>query len=150
MASQAHNRKGFFPADIGKAKLRRLPVAAAQTLAAGDVVILSSSQVAIGLAGSAELCGVIAEPSVGQAAGTEVMVWADPETVFIARTNADTSVGAGAEVDLVGGTGAMEIDEDASSTDVIVLLGQVDPDETAAAGQRWYCKINKHAFAELS
>lgn len=150
MASQTHNPKGFLPVDMRSAVIRMLPIASSQTLARGDAVILSSGQIAIALANSAELCGVVARDCASLAAGTLVPVWADPDTIFVGRTNSTNSAAIGAEVDLVGATGAMEIDENASTMDIFVLCGKHDPNESAGAGERLYVRINKHAFADTA
>ena len=145
--SQTYNRKGFFPEDAHARKVR-LPIAASQTLSMGDAVILSSGQVAVALAASTSLCGVVAQDCSGLAANTPVAVWADPDTVFIGTADADSSSSlAGAEVDLVGATGAMQLDVGASTTDVFKLLSALPDDDTASANARWQTKINKHDFA---
>ncbi len=153
MASQAHNLKGFWPLDSG-AEITYLKVAATQTLTKGDAVILSigSGLVSIGLAASAELCGVIAQDSVLQASGTLVAVYANPNEKFIGNADADSSASvAGAYVDLVGATGAMLLDVGLSVTDVFTLVAPYDSSEAlATANARWICQINKHAFAETS
>lgn len=152
---QSHNRKGFYPVDSTSAKIRKLPVATTQTLTRGDPVILSSAQVAIALANSGELCGVMAQDSVLATENTLVEVYADPETVFVGRANAALSLAnalnAYQYIDIVGATGAMELDADASSTDVMQIVEQHDTNEDlTAAGSRWRVKINKHAFANTS
>jgi len=146
---QAENRKGFFPADP-EARMNYYPIAASQTLAAGDAVILTSNLVDVALDSSAALLGVIARDCSGLAASTMVPVWDDPDTVFIGTANADSSgVGAGDEVDLVGTTGIMQIDEDASSTDVFKLIAALPDDAPATANCRWKFKINKHLLAQI-
>lgn len=149
MADQSHNRKGFFPKNPN-ARIEYLPIAASQTLSEGDAVILSSGQVAIGLAASATLCGVVAQDCSSLAAGTLVPVYADPYEIFIGLTDADSSsLAVGAEIDLVGATGAMLLDVGASTTDVFKVLRECDEPEqdNTAASARWEFVINKHAFA---
>lgn len=151
MSSQAHNPKGFFPAYPAQAKTQRMPVAASQTLARGDAIIISSGQVAIALANSAEIAGVIAQASVGAAAATMVEVWNDPDQVFIGRANAGNAIAAGATCDIIGATGAMELDENATSTNVAKIVELLDDTEAAtAAGKRYKFKWNLHAFADTS
>jgi len=152
---QAHNRKGFYPVDTSSAKIRKLPVATTQTLARGDMVILSSGQIAIALASSAELCGVMAQDSVLATAAALVEVYADPETVFVGRADAALSLANAFstynEIDITGATGAMQLDADASSTNALIILEQHDTSEDlTAAGTQWCVKINKHAFANTS
>jgi hypothetical protein len=149
MADQAHNAKGFFPLNPN-APITYFRVAATQTLSKGDAVIISSEKVAIGLAASATLLGVIAQNAVTLAEDTKVGVWADPDTLFVGRQNGATgALGVGQEVDLVGATGAMELDEDASVTDVFKIVEELSADETDAAGKRWIFKINKHDLAQI-
>jgi hypothetical protein len=148
---QTNNKYGAWPINEKKAEITHLPIAASQTLAAGDFVILSSGLVQIALAASAELCGVVARDCSGLAASTRVPVYADPDTVFEVIADADSSsVTAGAEVDIIGATGAMMMDADASSTDVLTAIRSNADDDTSSAYARWLVKINKHAFADQS
>lgn len=148
--SQANNRKGFYPADIN-AVPTTLPIGTAQTLTKGDAVILSSGLVKIAEATSAELAGIIAQDVAAPAVNTLVKVWGpnDPGMEFIGRVDASTSYVAGGDIDLVGATGVMQLDANATSTGVF-LLDRAHPDDSAGAGQRWYVRINKHAFASIS
>lgn len=150
MADQSHNRKGFMPLNPD-AVIKWLPIAASQTLTKGDAVILSSGLVAIAVAGSAALVGVVAQDCASLAASTLVPVWCDPEEDFIGLADADSSsVTAGSEVDLVGATGAMLLDVGASTTDVFKLQYQYDPEEDlTTASARWVFRINKHEFAQI-
>lgn len=109
MANQAHRPFGFRPVRAN-APTTELKMAASETLARGDCVILTAGQVGIALAASAELCGVVAQDASGLAANDPVLVWADPDEVFYARAEDDASaITLGSEVDLIGATGAMEI-----------------------------------------
>ncbi len=149
--AQSNNKYGFWPASGRHARITYLPVKASQTLAVGDAVILSSNQVAIALYDSAELCGVMAQPAASLDAGTMVAVYADPDTYFEAIADADSSsVEPGDKIDIVGGTGAMMLDADATSTNVMcVLRGNVE-DTDSSAYARWLVKIDLHAFADVS
>ena len=129
---QSHNKYGAFPYDMRQASqgIMWLPIAASQTLTKGDFVILSSGQIAIALATSSELCGVIAQDCASLTAGTLVPVYANPETIFEIIADADSSgVTSGAEYDIVGTTGAMMLDVGGSTYDVLVALRQ-NPDDT--------------------
>jgi len=155
LSEQTHGARGFFPVESSSAKIRRLPVAAAQTLKRGDMVILSSGQIAIALAASGELAGVIAEDSAAQAENTLVDVYADPETVFVGRADGALALADALnslkEIDITGATGAMMIDANASATDVLLIVEQYDTrEDLTAAGAQWKFKINKHAFANTS
>ena len=153
--AQADNKKGFYPLYPDNARITELPVATTQTLAVGDAVILSSGQVAIALANSAILCGVMAEPSVLATAATKVKVYADPDTIFQCRQDSTDAIAIGDEIDLAGATGAMQLDGNVSTADQFKLIGGPLPNEgdnstpTAAAGRRWAVKINKHEFAQI-
>jgi len=151
---QSNNKYGAWPIDLAQASqgLRWLPIAGSQTLTKGDFVILSSGLVAIALANSAELCGVIAQDCASLTAGTLVPVYADPDTVFEVIADADSSSQvAGNAPGIVGATGAMMLDVgDDNSTDVLVCLRANPSDTTSSAYARWLVKIGKHAFADIS
>lgn len=154
---QANNQKGLYPLNETNAPLLSMRIAASQTITKGDAVILSSGKIAIGLAGSAELCGVAAETktSGGTVADSDrILVWWNSDTIFRVRADGDTSaVTEGTARDIIGATGAMELDADAAATSVLVIVskeyGGVDFDATAA-GHYCFVKINKHAFADTS
>jgi hypothetical protein len=149
--AQSNNKYGFWPADPETAPIMWLPIAASQTLTRGDMVILSSGLIAIALANSAELCGVIARDCSGLAASTKVPVYADPDTIFEGIGDADSSaVVAGNYRDIIGATGAMMIDADATTTNVLTMLRSNAADTTSNAYARWHCKIALHAFADVS
>lgn len=148
--AQANNKKGFYP-ESPNAHIGYYPIATGQTLTAGDAVILSSGQVAIALANSARLLGVVARDCASLAAGTLVPVYDDPDTVFIGCADADSSSStAPSQIDLVGATGAMLLDVGASSTDVFILLNALPDDTTSTALARWRFKIYKHEAAAIS
>jgi hypothetical protein len=54
--------------------IRKLPVAATQTIVVGDVLIMSSGKLAKGGAAIGEVVGIAAEDSASQAAGTLIEV----------------------------------------------------------------------------
>lgn len=54
--------------------IRKLPVAATQTIVVGDALIMSSGQLAKGGAAIGEVVGIAAEASASQAAGTLIEV----------------------------------------------------------------------------
>lgn len=152
--AQADNPKGLMPYKV--AAPRPLKVAASQTLVVGDALIVSSAAdtVEIALANSAVLCGVCAQKCSSLAANTEIMVWCDPDDIFLARQDDTSALTLGTEPDLTGGTGAMQLDGNASSVDPFKIVGgptknDDGSDPSAAAGRRWLVKINKHAFAQI-
>ncbi|MCP4549532.1 MAG: hypothetical protein GY835_24005 [bacterium] len=143
------NIYGFHPAD-STTRPMWLPVAASQTLARGDAVYLSTGTVMIAIAGNATLCGAMAAPSVSADANTLVPVFADPATIFYGMMDADSSsVVANTEADLIGTTGAMMIDADASTVDHFKMI-RADPDDTTtSAYAKWLFTINKHDRAQI-
>lgn len=150
MTMQAHNRKGLFPLNPN-AKITYHKVATAQTLAAGDVVGLTSNQVRIAVSTDSELLGVMVEPAVLKTANDLVAVYTDPDEIFVGRMSATTTKLQGDKCDLTGGTGAMQL---AAATDTyhhFVLLGPVDPSETSTAvGAQWRVRLNLLALVEVS
>jgi hypothetical protein len=149
--AQADNPKGLRPVNPDRAPVRRLPVATTQTIARGDAVYISSGQVAIAIANTAVLCGVAAQPAASLTAGTDILVWADPNTEFVMRQDSTDAIVIGSEIDLTGGTGAMQLDGNVSTADQFKLVGgPLTNDDgsapTAAAGRQWIVKINKHEF----
>lgn len=70
----------------------KLPVAATQTLVAGDAVVMSSGRVVKGGDGAGRVVGVMAQDSDGAAAGTLVDVWiVAPSQVWRGVASADAS-----------------------------------------------------------
>lgn len=137
------------------------PVAASQTIAAGDLLYLDSAgRAAIATATTAgNFLGVSAQASASQAVGTEILVYDDPNQVYHAQSISGaladpyTTASAAACFDIVATTGAMYINSAASSYNVIKVLGPAfDPatGEKSAVGsyQRQFCKINPalHVF----
>lgn len=151
MAKESYNLYGLHPLNVSEGDVLEFPVAASQTLAKGDPVILSSGQIAVAVSNSStELCGVMAQDSASQAAGTLVKVYWRPEQVFIGRAAAATAETIGAAADLSGTTGAFEVNNAATSQSLFVILGTL-PGDTAATDSRYLMvKIIKHAFADLS
>lgn len=152
MANEGSNRYGFYPADPG-AVPRRYKIAASQTIAAGDPVILSSGQIAIAVSNSStELCGIAAEPASGKSANDPIMIYDDPDMVFIGRSSTAPSNGqCGTAYDLTGTTGAFQVNFSATSQAVMLFLGEADTDETnTTAGAKIRVKIALNALAEVS
>jgi hypothetical protein len=144
----ADNPKGFRPA-TSNARVREHPEAASQSFKRGDMLILSSGKLAIGLAGSLELFGVAARDASGTT-DTQIPVFDDPDTEFIGRTDAADAVTLGGSADIIGGAGAMQIDANGASTNVLVVLGEVNVDDADAAGKEYVVRIALHALADTS
>jgi hypothetical protein len=150
MSMQEHNRKGLYPLNPN-AQINYLKVAATQTLAVGDVVGLTSGQVRVGVATDSELVGVMAEASVLKATNSLVAVYTDPDEIYVARMDGTTTKLAGEKCDLIGGTGAMQLDADADTYHHFVLIRPIDVNETSTAvGAQWAVRLNLLALSEVS
>lgn len=109
-------------------------VAAAQTIAKGDPVVLNSSGlVEVADATSAALLGTSASTLAAPAAGTAIAVYDDPKVILQGKCDAYAeAVQAiiGDYVDLIGSTGAFYVNLGASSTDVFQVVNvntNIDP-----------------------
>jgi hypothetical protein len=155
--TQAYNKRGFYPVSKN-ARPIAVDVAASQVIAQGDALILDSGEVSIALAGSARIFGFAAEPATTNASGvrtdelgakrpgyTKMRVYpATDGEFFEGVADADSSASLpGAEVDLVGATGAQMIDVGASTTDVFKLVAADPGDAPADAYCRWQFVVNK-------
>ena len=146
---QAENPYGFWPCD-DDAKLRQFPEATSQTFAAGDAVYLASGAVTIATAATTEILGVAAMPSSGTA-GTQISVWHRDDTEFYGRASGANDVEEGTYCDIEGTTGEMQLNENATSTNVALIVNRVNNDEvTTAAGVRWRFRFTLHQLAEQS
>jgi hypothetical protein len=143
--------------------VQRYRVAASQTIAVGDPVVMNASGlVEVGAAASTQLLGVAAEAiTTGGSVGVTdtIGVFDDPAALFIAKGDAATTGSQaliGDEVDLVGSTGAFFVDIGASATDVFVVraIGAFyDPLLDGTTDYKWtdgleiVVQINKHTLA---
>lgn len=115
--------------DSGQTSAVRYPVAASQTIAAGDMVILSSGLVAIAVSTSGSVLGVAAEAitttgSPSRANDTIMIYVADAGTVYEGQcSGSSTAALLGATADIEGATGVMEVNENASAEDILVIVG---------------------------
>lgn len=139
---------GFRPANPG-ARINYYPEAATQTFKTGDALINSSGSVAIAVYDSAEIIGVAAQPSSGTT-GTMIAVYDDPDEVFIGRCDEADSLVAGSASDIIGSTGAMQLNGDGASTNVAVIVNAVDSSEADAVGKQFRFRWAKHALADTS
>jgi len=135
------------------------PVAAAMTIAIGDAVIEDGAgRVSIGLANSGTILGVAATPVTASDVDDDIWIFDNPDQVFEGQCSGN---GALADVntcrttanafDIEGTTGIMEINEDASTEDVVKVLGTgVDPvtgiESKVGANQRKVFIWNIHAL----
>lgn len=154
MAKETYNLRGFRPLNpcCCTECMRYFPIAASQTLAAGDPVILSSGQVAVAVANSsAELLGIVAEDCASLAANTQVPVYCSPDTIFRGRASAaPSSTTIGTAYDLSGTTGVFEVNVAATTQALFTYLGVLPGDDSAQDGAYMQVKIAKHALADLS
>ena len=119
------NQYGFTPVHVDDQHLIYLKAAASQTWVKGDMLYLNSGEVTLATASSATLLGAAADDRTDTTAGDLVPVWAKINQIFRCRADADpSSLVTGAEIDIVGGSGEMEADIGASTTDVLVFLKQ--------------------------
>lgn len=124
----------------GQNAVIHFPVAASQTIAKGDMVILASGLVQIGLATSPLLLGV-ADASITTGgsvtrADTVPVTVALPGIIFEGQCSGDSTAGlVGTACDIEGATGGMEVNENATTEDVIQVVGlRSDEDIDLALG----------------
>lgn len=133
---------GFRPVrtDSGQSAVVFYPVAASQTIAKGDAVILASGLVQIAVATSPQLLGVAASLKVttGSVDRTDRIAVhvAIPGQVFEGQVSGDSTAAlVGTTADIEGATGVMEVNENASVEDVVNIVGlKSDEDETLTLG----------------
>lgn len=143
MAGESYNKYGFHP-ESPDAKISYFPIAASQTWVKGDMLYNNAGAITIAAAATATLLGPAADDQTTPTTGTLVPVYANPDEVFIGRADADaSSLVAGSEIDLVGATGAQQIDVGASTTDVFVFLSVVEGQTSSSAGALLRVKINE-------
>jgi len=141
MAKETYNQYGLNPLYPDQARIGYYKVAATQTIKIGDPLILSSGQAAIAVAASStQLLGVAAQDSTLATANTLIAVYDDPDTVFRGRISASAAaVDAGYLADLVGTTGAFNVNVEASTQDVFIFLGCLPEETNSEVGA--YCKV---------
>lgn len=147
---------------ITETRMTRYVVKTSETIALGDPVAVDTNGLLIrALANSAALAGVAAEAVTSAAAGAVIMVYDDPNAVFLAKCdtvgqNVQTEVGDTCDLVIPSG-GVFYVDLDAAVTNVfkVVAIGKhYDPnlDATAATffsfrdGTELLVKINLHTF----
>ena len=96
---------------------------AGDTFAKGDLLMYASGKVKCHDAGNTLAVGVAATDG---AAGQDCLVYDDPDTIFIGQCSGTHALAShdGELVDVEGGTGVMEINEDASTNDTVRILRQ--------------------------
>ena len=142
MAGESYNKYGF-TAEDPTARISYYPIAAAQTIVPGDMVFNDGGAITLATAASATLLGPCVSVETTPATGTVIGVSDAPETVFTCRADADVSAAIlGGEYDLVGASGAQQLDVGASTTDVLYFLSVVEGQVATAAGCLIRVKIN--------
>jgi len=135
--ANANRPDGFRPAGgYPLYKTQVWPVAAGETIAIGDAVIEDGAgRVSIALANSGTPLGVAASPVTASTVDDPIWIYDNPDQVFEGQCSGN---GALADVntcrttancfDIEGTTGIMEINEDATTEDVVkVVATGVDP-----------------------
>lgn len=159
--AQSDNIKGFWPVNAIAREVYHVPIAASQSIKAGDALAVDTLLADLAVAGDARILGFAAEDATSDASSvrtdeqgaknsktTIAVHLATPGAIFRGCADADaSSVGIGSEVDLVGATGAMLLDVGASSTDVFKLIAKESPDDAVATAlSRWLFVVNKPAI----
>lgn len=147
---------GFILAQSMSAQMAPIhyPVAASQTIAEGDAVILSSGLVQIALSSSGALLGVAAAPITTGASvdrdDTIPVYPAIPSLVFEGQCSGDSTAAlVGTAVDIEGATGVMEVNENATTEQVIQIIGlksDVDPALELGTNDRVFFTIIRSQF----
>jgi hypothetical protein len=137
---------GFLPVNPGSKVIKSLGGGAFKK---GDPVILSSGKYIVATTTSTALAGIAAEDCAGN--NYACYIWADPEEMFHAQCNGTyaRATHAGNNYDLTGSTGIFEINESATTYEVIHIYDAV-PDSTVAEYCRVVCKIAKHTHSSIS
>ena len=157
---------GFKPQNVDGARCRHYVVTAGQVLSDGDMVSFDSSGTLVIGAGS-PIAGVVSgqmidyltgEQIATATAGDLVMVYDDPNEVFIAQiseftaTDPYTTASSAACFDVTATTGAQYIEAGTHAQDAIKVLGleweENGKKSIAGVNAKVECRINglKHAF----
>ena len=130
------NPNGFMcvKSDFGPIKIEEGLVATGQTITKGDALIISSGLIQIAVATSGAIYGVAAESVTSAAAGSNIkFIPALPWYIFEGQCSGSFAVThRGGTADIEGTTGIMEVNEDASVEDVLVMVRE-HPDATVGS-----------------
>ena len=130
------NPNGFMcvKSDFGPIKIEEGLVATGQTITKGDALIISSGLIQIAVATSEAIYGVAAESVTSAAAGSNIkFIPALPWYVFEGQCSGSfAATHRGGTADIEGTTGIMEVNEDASVEDVLVMVRE-HPDATVGS-----------------
>lgn len=118
----------FVKSLAGHVELERGYLNASQTIAIGDAIIASSGRINIALANSGALLGVAAQACTSSTEDDEMLFYpAVPWIVFEGQcsgTYARTIMYT--DVDIEGTTGIMEVNENATTEQVVKVIGELD------------------------
>lgn len=118
----------------GHAEYWRGYLAGSQTIAVGDAIIASSGRVAIAVATSGSLLGVAASPCTSSTQDDEILFYpAAPWMVFSGQCSGTYARTIDwTDVDIEGTTGIMEVNENATTEQVVKVIGILDGSEIGA------------------
>ena len=151
------NPNGFSLAKnaTGQPVIQSFAIAASQTITKGDAVILASGLVQIAVATSGALLGVAQETitsgaSVTRADDRILVAVGTPANIFEGQCSGDSAAtSVGAECDIEGATGVMQVNENASVEDVLQIIGlksDVDADFTIGTNDRVFFTITRSQY----
>lgn len=110
--------------------LEEIAVGTNTAIAAGDAIYASSGKAEVCTAATAKVLGVSVEEHTSGAVGSVLYYPALPHVVFLAQASGNATSGyLGEECDLEGSSGSQEVNEDASSEDVIRIIGKYPVDD---------------------
>lgn len=116
---------GSLVGGVAGPRTRAFRMAASTTITEGDAVIFSSGYLDVATATSGTIAGVAVESKTTGAGENPfiLMIPALPFYLWTANTSGTpTQAMVGTLVDIEGATGAMEVDEDASTEDVVQII----------------------------
>lgn len=152
-AKEGFNPYGLVPAHpVPSDEMHTYTVATGAVIAVGDPVIPNGATIDIAVSNSSTtLAGVAAQATAsgGAAAGDEIAVYDNPNTIFFVRCSADASaVALGTLMDLSGTTGAFVANVAASTQDLLMNMGVKRGDTSSTTGAQLKVRINAshHAF----
>ena len=132
------NGFAFAYSETGYVQMASGTVAASQTIAVGDALIVSgvtAGQIAIAASNSGLILGVAAEAVTTAAGATDTIMFypSNPWLIFEGQCSGTyaTTIRYTA-VDIEGATSVMEVNEDATTETVVYVIGEVDGTEIGA------------------
>ena len=146
------NPNGFkcVKSDTGIIQIEEGLVATGQTITKGDAIIIASGLIQIALATSGLIYGVAAESVTSAAAGSNIkFIPSLPIYIFEGQCeDVYAATDRAIQCDIIGATGAMLLDEDASVEDVAVIIRET-AETTIAADARVYFRWIRSSYLPL-